>query len=216
MELLAQSNFSFLRGASSPEALVRRAAQLGHASLGLVDHMGYYGSARAHAEAQKVGIKAITGATLENVSSCRSLTILNKSRAAYQNLSRLLTSLHCKSKSDPLASHDLTGMHAVFTQRSLARLTKSDLLATVTRLQNYFGPGNLSLALSRHFLRGEEKRNLLFRDLAAHLKLPLLASNSPLYATRADRPLADASPAFANIAVSMTPAVYSKGMVSVS
>ena len=75
MELLAKSNFSFLRGASTPEELVNRAAKLGHQSIALVDHMGFYGSARAHAEAQKVGIKAITGATLESVSEFHQLTM---------------------------------------------------------------------------------------------------------------------------------------------
>ena len=56
VELLAKSNFSFLRGASPPEELVNRAAKLGYQSIALVDHMGFYGSARAHADALKVGI----------------------------------------------------------------------------------------------------------------------------------------------------------------
>ena len=195
MELLAKSSFSFLRGASQPEALVRRAAELGHTSLGLVDHMGFYGSARAHAEAQRTGLKAITGATLENVSHFHHLTILNKSRTGYQNLSRLLTSLHCEEneeKTNHFSNHNLTGMHAVFTPDSLRRPTKARLLAAATELRDHFGPANVSIAVWKHFRRGEEKRNLLLRDLARHLRLPLLAANAPLYATRSERLLADA------------------------
>lgn len=192
MELLAKSSFSFLRGASSPEALVRRAAELGHQSLGLIDHMGFYGSARAHTEAQKHGLKAIVGATLENLSLFSNLTILNKSRTGYQNLSRLLTTLHCTSDTPRLADVDLTGTHAVLTSESLHKTTKRQLLKAATELKHNFGPGNVSIALCRHFRRGEERRNTLFRDLATHLNLPLLASNAPIFAQRSDRLLADA------------------------
>ena len=192
MELLAKSNFSFLRGASSPEALVRRAAELGHRSLALVDHMGFYGSARAHAEAQKVGIKAITGTTLESISEFHNLTILNKSRAGYQNLSRLLTSLHCEQGVNNFFSHDLSGNHAILTPESLLNPTKANLLRAAKTLLRYLGPGNVSLALFHHFRRGEDKTNRLLRDLGEFLKIPVIASNSPIYSHRSDRLLADA------------------------
>lgn len=45
-ELHAWSNFSFLRGASSPEAMIDRAASLGLAGLALTDRDGLYGSVR--------------------------------------------------------------------------------------------------------------------------------------------------------------------------
>ena len=192
MELLAKSNFSFLRGASSPEKLVTRAAELGHRSLALVDHMGFYGSARAHAEAQKVGIKAITGATLESVSGFHQLAILNKSRTGYQNLSRLLTSLHCQPEVDAFAHHDLSGTHAILTPESLLKPTKANLLAGAKKLLQHFGKGNVSIAPFRHFRRGEDRLNQLLRDLGDFLKIPLIASNSPTYSQRSDRLLADA------------------------
>lgn len=196
MELLAKSNFSFLRGASSPEELVSRAAELGHRSIALVDHMGFYGSARAHSEAQKVGIKAITGATLEKVTLKSSpefhqLTILNKSRTGYQNLSRLLTSLHCQPGMNAFAQQDLTGNHAVLTPESLLKPTKANLLAAAKILLHHFGPGNVSIALFRHFRRGEDRINRLLHDLAKFLKIPVIASNSPTYSQRSDRLLAD-------------------------
>ena len=192
MELLAKSNFSFLRGASSPESLVQRAAALGHHSIALVDHMGFYGSARAHAEAKKVGIKAITGATLESVLGFHQLTILNKSRSGYQNLSRLLTSLHCEQNVNNLSGHDLNGNHAILTPESLHNPTKESLLRAAKKLLDHFGPDNVSIALFHHFRRGEEKTNRLLRDLGGFLKIPIIASNSPTYSQRSDRLLADA------------------------
>ena len=47
-EFHAISAFSFLRGASQPEALVARAASLGYPAIAITDHGGFYGSARAH------------------------------------------------------------------------------------------------------------------------------------------------------------------------
>ncbi|MFT7173666.1 MAG: error-prone DNA polymerase [Paracoccaceae bacterium] len=192
MELLAKSNFSFLRGASSPEALVQRAAELGHKSLALVDHMGFYGSARAHAEARKVGIKAITGATLESIAGFQNLTILNKSRTGYQNLSRLITSLHCEKDVNNFNDHALTGNHAILTPESLLKPTKANLLSAAKNLHHHFGPGNVSIAPFHHFRRGEDKLNRLLRDLGEFLKIPLIASNAPIYSHRSDRLLADA------------------------
>ncbi len=64
IELHASSAFSFLDGASLPEALVARAAELGYPALALLDRDGVYGAPRFHVAAKKAGIKAIIGAEL--------------------------------------------------------------------------------------------------------------------------------------------------------
>jgi DNA-directed DNA polymerase III PolC len=48
IELLAQSNFSFLQGASHPEELVLRAKKLGYLGLGICDTNGVYGIVRGY------------------------------------------------------------------------------------------------------------------------------------------------------------------------
>jgi error-prone DNA polymerase len=48
IELRAASAFSFLDGASLPEALVERAASLGYPALALLDRDGVYGAPRFH------------------------------------------------------------------------------------------------------------------------------------------------------------------------
>ena len=63
-ELHAASAFSFLDGASLPEALVARAAALGYSALALLDRDGVYGAPRFHVAAKKAGLKAIVGAEL--------------------------------------------------------------------------------------------------------------------------------------------------------
>ena len=53
IELHASSAFSFLDGASLPEALVERAASLGYPALALLDRDGVYGAPRFHLAAKK-------------------------------------------------------------------------------------------------------------------------------------------------------------------
>src|SRR5204862_6232076 len=64
VELHAASAFSFLDGASLPEALVDRAAALGYPALALLDRDGVYGAPRFHLAAKKAGLKAIVGGEL--------------------------------------------------------------------------------------------------------------------------------------------------------
>jgi error-prone DNA polymerase len=52
-ELHCQSNFSFLKGASHPDELVRRAAELGYQALAITDECSLAGVVRAHEEAQQ-------------------------------------------------------------------------------------------------------------------------------------------------------------------
>ena len=64
VELRCRSAFSFLDGASSPEALVEAAAARGHDTLALADPNGVYGAPRFFAAARKAGLRPIVGAEL--------------------------------------------------------------------------------------------------------------------------------------------------------
>jgi len=127
VELHAASAFSFLDGASLPEALVERAAALGYPALALLDRDGFYGAPRFHLAAKKAGLKAIIGVELtvqvaggsrvaasgggskQAVRDPRSATrdadavfrlpVLVESQAGYRNLCRLLTMMKLRSTS---------------------------------------------------------------------------------------------------------------------
>ena len=62
VELHAHSAYSFLDGASLPEELAARAAELGYDALALTDHDGVYGSLEFAHAAKQLGLRAITGA----------------------------------------------------------------------------------------------------------------------------------------------------------
>src|SRR5689334_22024492 len=62
VELHAHSAYSFLDGASLPEELAARAAELGYDALALTDHDGVYGSLEFAHAAKHFGVRPITGA----------------------------------------------------------------------------------------------------------------------------------------------------------
>jgi error-prone DNA polymerase len=64
IELHTASAFSFLEGASLPERLAERAAELGYPALALLDRDGVYGIPRFHLAAKKLGVRALVGAEL--------------------------------------------------------------------------------------------------------------------------------------------------------
>jgi len=64
VELHMASAFSFLQGASLPEAIVERAAALGYSAVALLDRDGVYGAPRFHKAALAAGIRPIIGAEL--------------------------------------------------------------------------------------------------------------------------------------------------------
>jgi len=63
-ELHCHSQFSFLDGASTPEALAAEAMRLELSALALTDHNGFYGVVRFAEASRVVGLPTIFGAEL--------------------------------------------------------------------------------------------------------------------------------------------------------
>ncbi len=93
VELHLHTAFSFLDGASLPEEMVGRAADLGYRALAITDHDGLYGAMEFARAARAADIAPITGAelTLEDGSH---LTLLAETAAGYRNLCRLITAAY--------------------------------------------------------------------------------------------------------------------------
>ena len=89
-ELWARSYFSFLEGASAPEAMAARAAELGMTTLGLVDRGGLYGAVRLVQAAERSGMAALVGAELDLEGGGR-LVLLATDRPSYQQLCRAVS-----------------------------------------------------------------------------------------------------------------------------
>src|SRR6266566_160949 len=93
VELHAHSSYSFLDGASLPEELAVRAAELGYEALALTDHDGVYGSLEFAHAAKAFGVRPITGAEV-TLADGSHVTLLVQSAVGYANLCRLLTAAH--------------------------------------------------------------------------------------------------------------------------
>jgi error-prone DNA polymerase len=89
-ELHCKTNFSFLEGASHPDELVDRAAELGYAALAITDRNSLAGVVRAHGAAKQVGLKLLIGAEITPGDGPAAL-LWASDRAAYGRLARLIT-----------------------------------------------------------------------------------------------------------------------------
>ncbi|CAN5401556.1 error-prone DNA polymerase [soil metagenome] len=97
IELHTCSAFSFLRGASFPEQLAERAAELGLPAVALLDRNGVYGAQRFSAACREHGVRAIIGSDL-TMEDGAILPVLVENRAGYKNLCSLLTQAHLRSE----------------------------------------------------------------------------------------------------------------------
>ena len=221
IELHAASAFSFLAGASQPEALIERAAELSMPALALADRNGLYGVARFHTMAKKTGVRAHIGAEIAVSSFGNMLTppdwlphecpaepprlvLLCASQTGYQNLCQLITRFKMReaTKAEGAATLEdleefsdglicLTGGDEGPLAAALAGKGNDGARKLADRLTAIYGRGNLYLELQRHGQREEECRNQSLLSLASSLNLPVIAANGVRYATEKDREILD-------------------------
>jgi error-prone DNA polymerase len=201
IELHTSSAFSFLDGASLPEALVDRAVELGYPALALLDRDGVYGAPRFHLAARKAGVKAIVGAEL-TIAGLRDagcgmrLPVLVESRDGYRNLSRLVTQMKLRSAKGEgaLSLEELdgyTGGLVALVGRAALNGRRFGVGGLVDRIVGIFGAEHTRIELQRHLLRDEEADNAALRDLASAFHVPVIATNGVRFAAPASRPLYD-------------------------
>src|SRR6516162_1727566 len=167
VELHAHSAYSFLDGASLPEELAARAAELGYDALALTDHDGVYGSLEFAHAAKHLGVRPITGAEV-TLEEDRHVTLLCETRAGYENLCRILTDAHAGTR---LEGHERDLLPAATTTAFVAehaeglvclsgcarhRLAVADPNAAA-RLARAFR-GAFYIELQRPFERGDTRR----------------------------------------------------------
>ncbi len=199
-ELHASSAFSFLDGASLPEALVDRAAALGYRALALLDRDGLYGAPRFHLAAKRAGLKAIIGAELTigvaTTGSVFRLPVLVESADGYRNLCRLVTRMKLRAPKGEgaLALEELdghTGGLVALVGRAALSGRRFGVGGLVDRIVGIFGAANVCVEVQRHLLRDEEADNQALIELASAFHVPVIATNGVRFAQPSDRPLYD-------------------------
>jgi error-prone DNA polymerase len=205
VELHARSAFSFLEGASVPEALISRCADQNIPAIALLDRDNLSGAVRLHQAAKKAGgIRALVGAEITAREGFR-YPLLVETREGYQNLCRLLSKIKLREANgnqhqaaatlEDLAEYSqglicLTGGDEGPLAHSLLQ-SRDQRERSTHQLIGVFGANNVYVELQRHHLREEERRNQAAMNLAARFHLPLIATNGVCHATPEERELMD-------------------------
>ncbi len=185
VELHAHSAYSFLDGASLPEELAARAAELGYDAFALTDHDGVYGSLEFAIAAKHFGVRAITGAEVSLKGGVH-VTLLCESQRGYANLCRILTDAHARTRLPgrerellpPETSVEVIAEHSegLVALSGCARhgLGVVDPNAAIRLAQAVRGA--FYVELQRPYERGDARRNAALTDLAEALRVPTVAT----------------------------------------
>jgi error-prone DNA polymerase len=209
-ELLATSNFSFLRSGSDPEELVAAALALGLTGMGLCDRNSFAGVVRAYSALRQLrddpatadaakAFRYVAGVRLVFADGTPDVIAYPADRAAYGRLCQLLTVGNTRevggkraTKGEctlrfadlaPFAEGQLFILHADETDWETSRQT---LLA----LQE-MAPGRTWLAACCTFAGNDRARLNRLAGLAAEAGVPLVAANDVLYHVPERRMLQD-------------------------
>ncbi|MGN6380274.1 MAG: DNA polymerase III subunit alpha, partial [Gaiellales bacterium] len=186
-ELHAHSCFSFLDGASQPQELAHRAAELGYPALALTDHDCLAGSLEFAHAAHDAGLRPITGCELTLTNGAH-LTLLVETQQGYRNLCRLLSLAHAGDRRAPSATiaqvaRHAEGLHCLSgcaRDGAVARLVAAGRLReaeqTARELVGMFGRQRFSIELQRPYWRGDARRNRLLVELAERLGVRVAAT----------------------------------------
>jgi error-prone DNA polymerase len=186
VELHAHSAYSFLDGASLPEDLAIRGAELGYGALALTDHDGVYGSLEFAQAAKAFGVRPITGAEV-TLADGSHVTLLVESAAGYANLCRLLTAAHAGTRV-PGKEREL--LEPALEQSLLEELNDGLVCLSgcarhgvavrnpnaAAQLARAFGRDRFFVELQRPFERGDAARNAVLRELAEALGVATVAT----------------------------------------
>lgn len=202
VELHCHSNFSLLDGASHPEDLVSRAADLNMPALALTDHNGLYGAIRFYRECLKANIKPIIGAEV-TLESGNHLTLLARNNKGYSNLCQLITRAQLEHrKGSPLTNLEnivrysadlicLSGCRKGEIVSSIlsGRIEKAYELAR--RYSDIFGRENFYIELQNNLYPEDEHLCRALVELARSLELGYVATNNVHYARKETHRLQD-------------------------
>lgn len=180
-ELVCQSNFSFLQGASHPEELVQRAYELGYEAIAITDECSVSGIVKAYAHIKKndLGIKLIVGARFKYENNI-DFVLLSPSRRAYAELCRVITNSRsrCEKGKYELTKWDLASIKHCFVIW-LPSITLGSNNQHARFLKGLYGK-RLYIGISRLLEAGENKTLSLCHGLSFSHGISCLACGNIL------------------------------------
>jgi len=193
-ELAATSNFTFLTGASHPQELVARAAELGYGAIAITDECSLAGVVRALEESQRCAergmpIQLIPGSSFRLENGSR-LVLLPLDHAGYTQICTLITRGRRNAPKGEYALPDSSFEHGL--DRCLAVWLPADTgdLLTAHWLGSFF-PGRCWLGASLHLGPDDESRLERMLVTAKTAGLPVTACGDVQMHRRSRRMLHD-------------------------
>ena len=197
-ELQVTTNFSFLKGASHPEELVKQAVAYGYNAIAITDHNTLAGIVRAYAAAKKNNIRLITGCRLD-LQKGISLLAYPTDKDAYGNLCSLLTKGNLRTskgkcvlyKSD-VYKHAKGLKFITIPPASLNANFDIDekFKQDVKEYKEAFGD-DLYIGVTRCYQSDDFKELFRLQQLAQHVNRPCIAINDVHYHDAERRQLQD-------------------------
>ncbi len=182
-ELCVTTNFSFLRGGSHPEELVRQANSISLSAIGIADRNTLAGVVRGHIAAKQEGLRYVPGCRLVFIDDTPDIFAWPTNREAYGRLCRLLTDGNRRAP------------------KGECRLTRADLLRwgegmmlgvmpgprldavlenALAELSATF-PDAVRLLAAMTYGPGDRRRLARLMDIARRTGVTLMATNDALY-----------------------------------
>ena len=209
VHLHLHSEYSLLDGACRIDDLVKKAVQLEMPAIGLTDHGVMYGSMEFYLKCKKAGIKPLVGNEMyvatrsrhekenKKLDDARHLVLLAMNETGYKNLLKLtslasLEGMYYKPRIDRelLQAHNegLICLSACLGAEVPHHLMNGDVKAAeyaACEFREIFGD-RYYLELQDHLLDKQQGVNEQLIQMAAKLKLPLVATNDVHYLDAAD------------------------------
>jgi error-prone DNA polymerase len=188
-ELHCKTNFSFLEGASHPDELVHRAAELNYAALAITDRNSLAGVVRAHTAAKQLDLKLLIGAELTPIDA-PAVVLFATDRQAYGRLSRLITlgRMHASKGECHLTFDDI----ADYADGLIAGIVGPESSDCTPLLRYREAFGDRAYLFAELHCGPNDARKLAERiEIARKVNLPLVAANDVHFHHPSRRALAD-------------------------
>ncbi len=200
-ELVAATNYSFLRGASHPSDMVSEAIALKMAGIGIADRNTVAGVVRAYialrnarekAAAEKlpeIPFELVVGARLVFADGTPDIVAYPATRYGWGRLTRLLTLGNLRAQKGDCILHFSDLLEYTEDLLLIVMAQESDG-ALLYQLRNA-APGRVWLGATMPRQGSDRRRLARLMRLGQASGVPLIATNDALYATPAQRPLHD-------------------------
>ena len=212
-ELHCMSNFSFLRGASHAEELVRQAMQLGYAALAITDECSLAGVVRAHNVIKDALFHLIIGSQFRFNGDVKSkpglphsrIVVLAQTLTGYQLLSTLITRARLKADKGSYTfcrhylRHEIGDCLCLYVPELPVRAVQdaaseeariAALSADAINLARHF-PGRMWIACELHGGPNDRANRAAVEEIARRTGLPIVAAGDVCMHERDRKPLHD-------------------------